>query len=213
MTEFNNLLHIANILFGPKGCDWDKKQTFETIKVFLIEEVYELADAIDEKNNSDILEELGDILYLIVFISKIAEKNNLFDISKVIRTVSDKLIRRHPHVFGDKKAENTDDIIRNWQEIKQKEGNKSKRKSLFDELPKTMPFLPKVQKIIKILKRKNILKNEDRFLDKIEFENQLLALLAKASNSDFDIEGCIKHKLKNLLLEHDIKDTGDFLEA
>ncbi len=213
MSEFKNLLEIANVLLGPKGCEWDKQQTFETLKVFLIEEAYELIDAIDEKNSNHILEEVGDVLYVLVFISKLAEKDNLFDISQVIKNLSDKLIRRHPHIFANKKIKNIEDIIQNWEEIKKTETNIIKRKNLFDELPKSMPFLSKVQKIIKILKRKNKIQNDEKFLDQKELENQILTLIIKAVNSGLDIESSLKNKLKNLLLECDIKDTGDFLEA
>ena len=213
MKEFEKLLEISNILLGPNGCDWDKKQTFETIKKYLMEESCELVDAIDEKDNLHIVEELGDVLYLIVFISKIAELNKLFDIFQVIKALSDKLIRRHPHIFGDKKVKNVDDIVRNWQEIKKLEGNKSKRKNLFDELPKSLPFLLKVQKIIKILKRNNLFENNEKNIDQDEFENKILTLLIRAVNSDIDIESSIKRKLKKILLEKDIKNTGDFLEA
>jgi tetrapyrrole methylase family protein / MazG family protein len=213
MNEFNKLLEIADILLGPNGCPWDKKQTFETLKFFLIEEAYELVDAIDEKNSFHILEEIGDVLYILIFISKIAEKEKSFDISQVIKNISEKLIRRHPHIFADNKINNIDEIIKNWEEIKKTEINSYKRKNLFDELPKSMPFLVKVQKIIKILKRKNIIKNDEKFLSKTDFENQILFLFIKAVNSDLDIESSLKCKLKNLLVENNIKDTGDFLEA
>jgi len=213
MNEFNKLLEIANILLGKQGCDWDKKQTFESFKIFFIEEIYELIDAIDEKNNSHILEELGDVLYLVVFISKLAEKNNLFEISQVIKNVSDKMIRRHPHVFANKKNKNIEEIIHNWEEIKKTESSISQRKNLFDELPKSMPFLTKVQKIIKILKKNNIIQNDKKFKDQNELENQILNLIIKAVNSGIDIESALKHKLKILLTEKNIKKTGDFLEA
>lgn len=213
MNELNNLLEISNILLGPNGCDWDKKQTFETLKVFLIEEAYELVDAIDEKDSHHILEELGDVLYNIIFISKIAESQNLFDFKQVIKNISEKLIRRHPHIFSNKKINNIDDIVSNWNEIKKTEASISKRKNLFDEMPKSMPFLAKAQKIIKILKRKNLIQNEEKFLNQNELESQILNLIIKAVNSGFDIESSLKHKLRNLLIEKNIKDTGDFLEA
>lgn len=213
MNNFKDLLEIANILLGPNGCEWDKKQTFETLKVFLIEEAYELVDAIDEKNTYNILEEAGDVLYNIIFISKLAEKNNLFDISDVIKNLSEKLIRRHPHIFANKKIKNIDDIVKNWEEIKKSEKSTNKRKNLFDSLPKSMPFMIKIQKIIKILKKNNMIESEEKFKNQAELENEIFNLIIKAVNSDLNIESALKNKLKILFEEKGIKDTGDFLEA
>lgn len=121
MNEFNNLLEVSDILLGSKGCSWDKKQTFESLKKYFIEEVNELIEGIDKKDDTNILEELGDVLYLIVFLAKIAEKNKKFTIKEVIKTLIDKLVRRHPHVFSNKKVANVQEIIDNWQTIKKQE--------------------------------------------------------------------------------------------
>ncbi|NGX28203.1 MAG: Nucleoside triphosphate pyrophosphohydrolase/pyrophosphatase MazG [Candidatus Anoxychlamydiales bacterium] len=121
MNEFNNLLEIANILLGPKGCDWDKEQTFESLKKYFIEEVNELSEGIDNKDDANISEELGDVLYLIIFLVKIAEKDKKFTLKEVIKNLIDKLTRRHPHVFSDKKVSNVQEIIDNWQSIKKQE--------------------------------------------------------------------------------------------
>ena len=120
------------------------------------------------------------------------------------------MIRRHPHIFANKQIKNIDDIIKNWDEIKKTEKSNSRRKTIFDELPKSMPFLLKVQKLIKILKRKNVIQNDEKFIDQNELENQILILIIKAVNSGLEIESALKHKLKNLLLEADIKNFGDF---
>ena len=121
MNEFNNLLEIADILLGSNGCDWDKKQTFESLKKYFIEEINELSDGIDNKDDANISEELGDVLYLIIFLAKIAEKDKKFTLKEVIKNLIDKLTRRHPHVFSDTKVSNVQEIIDNWQSIKKQE--------------------------------------------------------------------------------------------
>jgi len=213
MDDFNKLLDIANILLDENGCEWDKKQTFETLKKYFVEEVYELVDAIDEKNNYNILEELGDILYLIIFLSKLAQIQDKFTIKEVINCISDKLIRRHPHVFANKEINTIDDIVRNWEEIKNKEKDKANRKNIFDGLPKSLPTLIKAQKIIKTLKGNNLIQNKEKFLTQKDLENELFELMIKAVNSDLDIEEALKNKLKILLSQKNIKKAGDFLEA
>ena len=121
MCEFNNLLDVSDILLGPNGCEWDKKQTFESLKKYFLEEVNELIEGIDKKDDINILEELGDVLYLIVFLAKIAEKHKKFTIKDVIKNLIDKLKRRHPHVFSNKKVSSVQEIIDNWQAIKKQE--------------------------------------------------------------------------------------------
>jgi len=213
MDEFNKLIEISNILLGENGCEWDKKQTFESLKKYFVEEAFELVDAIDEKNDLNILEELGDILYLIIFLTKLAQIQNKFSINDVMKQIAKKMVHRHPHVFSNKKVDSVDDIVRNWEEIKNSEKEKSKRKSLFEGLPKSLPILIKAQKIIKILKGNNLLESKEKFLTPKELEDQLFNLIIKAENSDLDVEGALKNKLKNLLASKDIKKAGDFLEA
>ncbi len=118
-------------------CPWDKDQTHDSIKANTIEETYELVEAIDDKNYEEIKTELGDLLLHIVFHSVIAEEDNRFNINDVIDSISEKLIRRHPHVFGEIKVNGKDEILRNWEEIKLSEG----RNSVLEGVPKNMPGL------------------------------------------------------------------------
>jgi tetrapyrrole methylase family protein / MazG family protein len=204
MSEFNNLLDIANILLSEKGCEWDKKQTFDSLKLCFIEEAYELIDAVDEKDNLNILEELGDLLYLVVFFSKIAQKKDIFNLDQVIKNISEKLIRRHPHIFADKQVKNVDEILQNWEEIKKTEDSHKKRKNLFDNIPKSMSALMKAQKIISILKQKKIIDSNEKFIDKKEFEEEFISLIIKATISGYDLETTLNHQLKNLIDEKNI---------
>ncbi|HAL95662.1 MAG TPA: nucleoside triphosphate pyrophosphohydrolase, partial [Chitinophagaceae bacterium] len=122
-TPFDRLIAIMNDL--REKCPWDQKQTYESLRQLTIEETYELADAITEGNSSALKEELGDLLLHIVFYAKIASEKSQFDINDVIRGICEKLIARHPHIYSDVKVENEEDVKRNWEKLKMKEGKKS----------------------------------------------------------------------------------------
>ena len=122
-------------LLGPGGCPWDKEQTLDSIKRFLLEEAYEVVDAIDEGDQQHHCEELGDVLYLLVFQAELAE----FELEQVIRGAGEKLIRRHPHVFGEVEVDGTGQVLANWEKIKKAERGHKRR--LLDGLPRAMPAL------------------------------------------------------------------------
>ncbi len=139
--NFYELVKIMRKL--REECPWDKEQTNDSIKAATLEEAYETVEAIDKKDFEDLKSELGDLLLHIVFHSAIAEDNKLFNIEDVIKSISDKLIRRHPHVFSDTIVHNNNDILRNWEHIKLQEG----RKSLLDGIPKALPALYRAYRI------------------------------------------------------------------
>jgi len=139
--SFDSLLSIMDELRAK--CPWDKKQTFESIRHLTIEETYELSEAILEKKNDDIRQELGDLLLHIVFYSKIASELNLFDIEDVIKGINAKLVNRHPHIYSDAVAEDADQVKSNWESIKMKEG----KKSVLSGVPKSLPALVKAYRI------------------------------------------------------------------
>ena len=133
---FYGLVEVMDALRDPGGCPWDRKQTFESLKPLLVEEVYEVVQAIDDKDPNGLKEELGDVLLHVVFLARMAKEKGWFDIDDVIEGIKTKLIRRHPHVFGDAQADDADQVIKQWEEIKKQEG-----RGLFDGLPKTLPAL------------------------------------------------------------------------
>ena len=141
LNAFNRLLDIMDEL--REQCPWDKKQTLESLRNLTIEETYELADAILENDLEEIKKELGDVLLHIVFYAKIGAEKKAFDIADVANAISDKLIHRHPHIYGDVKVENEQDVQRNWEKIKLKEGNKS----VLEGVPKSLPALIKASRI------------------------------------------------------------------
>ena len=141
IESFERLLDIMDEL--REKCPWDRKQTFETLRHLTIEETYELADAIIENDTDEIKKEVGDLLLHIVFYAKIGSEENAFDIKSVIDSLNEKLIRRHPHIYGDEKVENSEQVKENWEQIKLKEGIKS----TLSGVPKTLPALVKAYRI------------------------------------------------------------------
>ncbi len=140
MSNFDRLVDLMARLRSPSGCPWDKAQTPQSLKPYLIEEVYEVLDAIDRNDDAEIVEELGDLLLQIVFHAQIAREENRFTIDDIAAAIADKLVRRHPHVFGDAKADTPDQVLQNWEAIKA--GEKSgKRASLLDGVPRHLPAL------------------------------------------------------------------------
>lgn len=138
---FARILKIMDEL--REQCPWDRKQTMESLRYLTIEELYELSDAILEQNTDDIKKELGDILLHIVFYAKIAEEKQWFDIADVIHTECDKLVSRHPHIYGDVKVQDEEEVKRNWEQLKLKEGNKS----VLGGVPGSLPAIVKAHRI------------------------------------------------------------------
>jgi XTP/dITP diphosphohydrolase len=141
MLAFNRLLDIMDDL--REKCPWDKKQTLESLRHLTIEETYELSDAILDGDKNEVKKELGDILLHIVFYAKIGSETEDFNITEVINGICDKLIHRHPHIYGDVKAEDEETVKRNWEQIKLKEGNKS----VLGGVPNSLPALVKAMRI------------------------------------------------------------------
>ena len=144
---FDQLVQVVATLRGENGCPWDKAQTHETLKADLIEETYEVIEAIDAKSSDKIQEELGDLLLQVVLHAQIAKDQEDFSINEVVRSIIDKIIRRHPHVFGDVDANDTETVLQNWEAIKRSEAGYEDRKSVLDGVPDALPSLLRAQKI------------------------------------------------------------------
>ena len=142
--SFKDLVDIMKKLLSKKGCPWDKEQTHQTLREFLLEETYEVIETIDSENYDALKVELGDLLLQIVFHSELAKKKDRFDINDVIRSICQKLVRRHPHVFSGNSDISKEEVLQNWEEIKLIE---NKEKSMLDGLPKTLPALLLAQSI------------------------------------------------------------------
>jgi len=140
-------LRLVKTLRGENGCPWDKKQTPESVGIYLIEEVYELVDAIESGNSEQIREELGDVLFHIVFMARMFEERQEFDLSQVARTITEKMIRRHPHVFSDTEVNSSAEVIQNWHKIKLNEKIDNKQQSLLDSVPAKLPALMRAYRV------------------------------------------------------------------
>lgn len=141
LKAFERLLIIMDEL--REQCPWDKKQTMESLRHLTIEEVYELGDAILDNDLDEVKKELGDVLLHIVFYSKIGSETHDFDIADVCHSICDKLVERHPHIYGDVKVENEEDVKRNWEQLKLKEG----KKSVLEGVPRSLPAMVKANRI------------------------------------------------------------------
>ncbi len=143
----DRLLAIMRRLRAPGGCPWDREQTLASLKKYLVEECYEELDAIDSGHPDKIREELGDVLLQVVFQSQICAEAGRFTFEDVAATIADKLIRRHPHVFGDVRVSGADDVLRNWDAIKREERAAEPARSVVDGVPKSMPALLKADQV------------------------------------------------------------------
>lgn len=139
MREAKALTRIMARLRGPRGCPWDRKQTHRSLRPMILEEVYELLEAIDQGDDHALKEELGDVLLHVLFHAQLARERKAFDFSAVARELAEKLIRRHPHVFGREKLRNPSQVLRRWHQLKQQE--KPSRKSCLDGIPRHLPAL------------------------------------------------------------------------
>jgi uncharacterized protein YabN with tetrapyrrole methylase and pyrophosphatase domain len=154
-----DLLRVMAKLRSPTGCPWDREQSHMTLRRHAIEEVYELIDAIEARDDGEMAEELGDLLLQVVFHCQLARERGAFDFEKVARHLVDKLIRRHPHVFGTTKVKDVDEVWANWEKIKkaEKHGTRHARHSALDGIPKHLPALLRAEKLVKKARKAKVL--------------------------------------------------------
>ena len=229
--SIDDLIEIINDL--RTKCPWDQKQTLDSLKKLTIEETYELIDAIDKKNFNEIKEELGDLLLHIVFYSKIASEKKKFDFNDVIKTLIEKLIYRHPHVYGDTLVESIDEVKRNWEKLK----IKNKKEGLLSGVPKNLPVLiktnrvqekvasigfdfPNVQSVIEKIKEEfdefnSALLYKDKFEAEEEFGDILFSLINYSRHIGIDSNESLKKSTEKFIkrfkkVEKKLKISGNF---
>jgi uncharacterized protein YabN with tetrapyrrole methylase and pyrophosphatase domain len=158
-SAINDLLRVMARLRSPTGCPWDREQDHLSLRFHAVEEVYELIDAIEAGDDHEMLEELGDLLLQVVFHCQLAHERGAFDFEKVVRHIVEKLVRRHPHVFGKAKAKTVDAVWAQWEQIKkaEKQGTKHARPSALDGIPHHLPSLLRVEKLVKKARKANLL--------------------------------------------------------
>ena len=180
---FARLVEIMARLRSPEGCPWDREQTFDTIKPYLLEETYEVMDSIDARDWVGLADELGDLLLQVVFFSQMAKEAGHFDVTDAIEAINNKLVRRHPHVFADGDAKTSDEVLRKWDEIKATE--KVRPKGLLAGVPRSLPALMEARQIAGRAAGAGFdWKNVDQVLEKLREELAELEAARKAGSQE-----------------------------
>jgi tetrapyrrole methylase family protein / MazG family protein len=212
MDEFDRFVKTLEQLLGPEGCPWDRAQTMLTLRESVLEETCELIEAVDLDQNEHILEELGDLLLNVVFLCKVAEKENRFTTAHVINHINDKLIRRHPHVFGDAVVKDIDGLWVQWESIKAQEKGKEKRESVLDGIPKGLPALALAQKMLKRMRKAELLELpqpcSEQFQNEEALGDYLLSLVTRAQEAGLDAEQALRKAMAQLEVRFRDKETS-----
>src|SRR5438128_2362044 len=199
-SAITELIRIMARLRSPTGCPWDREQDHRSLRWHAVEEVYELLDAIEAGDDHEMAEELGDLLLQVVFHCQLAKERGAFDFDKVARHITDKLVRRHPHVFGNLKVKNVDQVWANWEKIKraEKHGTRHARPSALDGIPKHLPALLRAEKLLKKAKRAKLPANPlpKLKLNRAQLAKQLFDLVRHAHNRGWSAEDLLRAELK-----------------
>jgi len=211
-SAINDLLKVMARLRSPKGCPWDREQDHRTLRWHAVEEVYELLDAIEAGDDHEMAEELGDLLLQVVFHCQLAKERGAFDFEKVARHITDKLIRRHPHVFGDLKVKDVDQVWANWEKIKraEKHGTRHARPSALDGIPKHLPALLRVEKLLKKARRAKLATGSfpNRELKRAALARELFELARYAQSRGWSAEELLRsetHRREKIWRRHERK--------
>lgn len=199
-AAINDLLQVMAKLRSPQGCPWDREQSHHSLRWHAVEEVYELIDAIEAKDDHELEEELGDLLLQVVFHCQLARERGAFDFEKVAQHITDKLIRRHPHVFGDVKVKNVEQVWANWETIKraEKHGTHRARPSVLDGIPRHLPALQRAEKLTKKARKAKLLEGSPAVgaRTKSQVAQQLLALARYAQSKGWSAEDLLRHETR-----------------
>ena len=199
MKSFEQLIEVAEILNSPGGCPWDLTQTFQSLRPYILEEAHEALEAIDRNEDEGIIEELGDLLYTVIFYAMVAKRQKRFSLENILETLKAKLIRRHPHVFGDTKVDSVEDVIRTWDNVKKEE--KKDRKSPFDGIPKTLPSLQRAHKILGRIKKHDLARKPlSKSPRSKELASKIFEIVETAVEEEIDIESAFREMITDLEL-------------
>lgn len=194
----NELLTVMARLRSPKGCPWDREQTHRSLRFHAVEEVYELIDAIEAGDDSEIVEELGDLLLQVVFHCQLARERRAFDFEKVAQCITEKLIRRHPHVFGDVKVKDVDEVWANWEKIKkaEKHGTHRARPSALDGIPRHLPALLRAEKLVKKARKAKLIPVERKQRSRAVLAKALFEICAEAQARGWSAEEALRAEIR-----------------
>jgi MazG family protein len=185
--QFRRLIEIMARLRAPDGCPWDRRQTFDSLKPYLLEETYEALDAVDRRDWTALAEELGDLLLEVAFFSQVAAEQDLFNVEDALRAINEKLVRRHPHVFGDAVASTPEEVKQRWDQIKADERRERGREGagLLDSVPRALPALVEASQISSRVAAVGFdWHNADEVLEKLNEELAELALARRAASRE-----------------------------
>ena len=190
----DDLLKVMARLRAPDGCPWDREQDHKTIRMNAVEEVYELLDAIESEDDAEMEEELGDLLLQVVFHAQMAKERDAFDFEKVARNISDKLVRRHPHVFGNANVKDVDGVWTQWDAINQTEkaGTINERRSAFDGIPRHLPALMRAHDTVKKARKHGLLSKGRKSQSKEKLGRRLYQLAQRAQASGWQSEELLR---------------------
>jgi tetrapyrrole methylase family protein / MazG family protein len=200
MDDFKALITIIERLLAPDGCPWDKEQTLQSMRRSLVEETYELIEAIDLNEDSKIEEELGDLFFNVIFLSKLAERDHRFSLENVLKQIAAKLIRRHPHIFGEAQVKTSEEVLTQWEEIKRTEKGTEQLKSALDNIPKDLPSLARAHKMLKKMEKAGfVLHSLNTYSSEEEcFGKALLDHVQEGLKQGIDAEHALRQQLSYL---------------
>ena len=192
-----DLIEVMARLRSPKGgCPWDLEQNHHSIRFYSVEEAYELIDAIESRDDHEMVEELGDLLLQVIFHAQMASERGAFDFAQVCRREVDKLVSRHPHVFGDKKLRTAEGVLSQWEQLKraEKTGTRYERPSILDGIPKHLPALLRAEKLLKKARKAALVENSRRrrAIRKNELGKQLFELVKAAQSNGWSAEDLLR---------------------
>lgn len=204
MNGIDRLVSMMQRLRGEDGCPWDRQQTHASLVQYLIEESYEAVEAIEGGNDAELREELGDVLFQVVFHAEIARSEGRFDFDDIAAAVADKMESRHPHVFGDA-ASDIESVRANWEVLKAAEAGKTERKNVDDGIPAALPALQRAQKVLGRMERRGVVTPDfvgaempEAPTSETELGQQLLTLVHTAREQGWDAERALREATRNL---------------
>ncbi len=199
-SAIEELTEIMARLRAPGGCPWDREQDHRSLRWHAVEEVYELLDAIESGDDHEMEEELGDLLLQVVFHCQLAQERDAFDFEKVARRIAEKLVRRHPHVFGDVRVDGVEQVWSNWEQIKraEKQGTRHERPSCLDGIPRRLPALLRAEKLLKKARRAGLADgvSSPRKLTRQALGRELFALAAYAQSNGWSAEALLREETR-----------------
>lgn len=195
-TSISELWDIIKRLRAPNGCPWDREQTPLSVKKYILEETYELIEAIESEDHNEVMEELGDVIFMLIFIGFMYEETGAFSFSDAVKSSAVKMKRRHPHIFGEVKVKGTSDVISNWQTIKAEESKKKgERHSVLGNLPKALPALQRAYRVGERASRVGFdWENADDVWNKVKEEEEELKQAIKSGDKE-----SVAHEMGDLL--------------